>query len=150
MLGDFFGVLLPTMATHAPVPSKASRDTSSVPNIALSTEQNYDLPQGLEAHPLIPADINSSQLPTAVSGDSRTPEGATQAHPTSVYAKEVKMSRLIVLKPTAPNLDSRNNWPLSSGFQEQLAFILARKVPRLPTLQLGKTPFHYGRLESTG
>jgi hypothetical protein len=105
VLGDFFGALLPTMAAHTPVPNKGSRESFSVPNTALSLapEQNHDLPRGAEAQPLIPADNNSAQLPSAVAGDSHTPAEATRTPPISVDAEKVSMSRRIVLKQAAPN-----------------------------------------------
>jgi hypothetical protein len=103
VLGDFFGALPPIMAAHTPVPNKGSRESSSVPNTAhsLAPEQNYDLPRGAEAQPLIPADKESAHLPSAIPGDS--PAEATRTTPMSVNAEKVNMSRLIVDKPAAPN-----------------------------------------------
>jgi hypothetical protein len=104
-LRNFFGALLPTMEAHTPVKNKGSRESFSVPNTALSqaSEQNHDLSQSAEAQPLIPADNDSAKLPSAVSDNSHTPAEATLAPPISIYAEKVNMSRLIVLKPTAPN-----------------------------------------------
>jgi hypothetical protein len=82
--------------------SKGSKETSSVPKNSLSAEQMHNLPRRWEAHPLILADENTAKLPPTVSNDFHTPNEANRAHSVSV-AKEMSMSRLIVLKPPAPN-----------------------------------------------
>ncbi len=144
MLGDFFGALPPIMAAHTPVPNKGSRESFSVPSTAHSPapEQNYDLPRGVEAQPLIPADKESAQLPSAVSGDSHTPAEATRTPPRSVNAEKVNMSRLIVVKPAAPNS--------APWIPRTMGLILARKVPRLTAVPPDKNPSHFGNLELTG
>ncbi len=70
---------------------------------SLAPEQNCDLPLGAEAQPLIPADKETAQLPSAVPDDSHTPAETTRIPPRSVNTEKVNMSRIIVLKPAAPN-----------------------------------------------
>jgi hypothetical protein len=132
------------MAAHTPVPNKASRESFSVPNTAhsLAPEQNYDLPLGAEGQPLIPADKKSAQLPSVVSGDSHTPAEATSTPPRSVNAEKVNISRLIVLKPAAPN-----SAPLIPGTMGLYPRPKGASATGSATWQ---NPFHFGKLEMTG
>ncbi len=116
VLGDFFGVLRPTTTAHTPVPSKGSREISSVPNIVLLTEQNHDLPRELEAHPLIPADNSRTQLPPAVSGDS-TPSRGYPRPPHQCLCQRgehVSANRPQTNSTKLHSVDSGNNGPLSA------------------------------------